>query len=274
MAVAAAVTVLVLAGCTAVDGRGGAPGLAPSSGAVPTSRAELDAALLAAAWDDDVEEARRLVRQGADVNAKDETQQSAYLVATSEGHLDLLELTLASGAEVDDKDSWDGTGLIRAAERGHHLVVGRLLRAGIDRDHVNRIGYQAVHEAVWFGSDERDELTTLQVLVAGGVQLGRPSVSERLTPLEMARERGYARLARVLVAAASHRPSDDPDAALLAAAREGDADALALALRDGARLEAPDEEGRTALQLASAAGHEEAARVLVAMGADPARPTT
>ena len=83
-------------------------------------------------------------------------------------------------ADIDAKDSWNGTGLIRAAERGHHLVVGRLLRAGIDKDHVNRIGYQAVHEAVWFGADAADEVATVQVLVAGGVDLGRPSVTERL----------------------------------------------------------------------------------------------
>ena len=80
--------------------------------------------------------------------------------------------TLAAGADVDAKDSWNGTGLIRAAERGHHLVVGRLLRAGIDKDHVNRIGYQALHEAVWFGADAAPELATVQVLVAGGVELG------------------------------------------------------------------------------------------------------
>ncbi len=106
-----------------------------------------------AAWANDVELARRLVEAGADVNAKDETEQSAYLVATSEGYLDLLRLTLANGALVDDKDSWNGTGLIRAAERGHGLVVGELLQAGIDRDHINRIGYQAIHEAIWLGEN-------------------------------------------------------------------------------------------------------------------------
>ncbi len=241
----------------------------PESDTAPTSRPDLDAALRAAAWDGDVETARRLVARGADVNAIDDTQQSAYLVATSEGHLELLELALASGADIDAKDSWNGTGLIRAAERGHHLVVGRLLRAGIDRDHVNRIGYQAIHEAVWFGADEPDELATVQVLVAGGVQLDRPSAQERLTPLEMAREKGYSGLERVLGAAQGHRPSSDPDAALLAAARDGDADAVALALRDGADLDARDTDGRTALLLASARDRVEAVRVLVAMGADP-----
>ena len=138
--------VLVLGGCTV----GGEP--TPTARPSASDQVALDAALRDAAWANDVPTARRLVAQGADVDAKDETQQSAYLIATSEGYLDLLELTLASGADVDAKDSWNGTGLIRAAERGHHLVVGRLLRAGIDKDHVNRIGYQAVHEAVWFGA--------------------------------------------------------------------------------------------------------------------------
>ena len=134
---------------------------------------------------------------------------------------------------------------------------------------MNRIGYQAVHEAVGFGADAAPELATVRVLVAGGVELGRPSVTEGLTPLEMARERGYATLERVLTAADRHQPSSDPDGALLAAAERGDADAVALALRDGARIEARDGSGRTALLLASSGDHVDAAQVLVAMGADP-----
>jgi uncharacterized protein len=228
-----------------------------------------DEALRDAAWRDDIATARRLVEGGADVDAKDDTEQSAYLIATSEGYLDLLELTLHAGADVDSKDSWNGTGLIRAAERGHHLVVGRLLRAGVDRDHVNRIGYQAVHEAVWLGGSSPEYTATVQALVAGGARLDRPSGTEGLTPVQMARERGHRASQRVLEAALAHAPSSDPDAALLAAAGAGDADAAALALRDGARLEARDAQGRTPLLLAAAADHVEAARLLVAMGADP-----
>ncbi len=209
------------------------------------------------------------MRQGADVNAKDETVQSAYLIATSEGHLELLRLALANGAAVDDKDSWNGTGLIRAAERGHALVVGELLQAGIDRDHVNRIGYQAVHEAVWLGRDTPAYVDTLRVLVAGGVELTRRSRDEGLTPLQMARERGHARLEGVLVKATTTKPPADADAALLAAAARGDADAVAGALRAGADLEARDDRRRTALLLAVTGDHVDAARVLVALGADP-----
>ena len=77
--------------------------------------------LVAAAYGNHLETARLLVDAGADVNVQDETQQSAYLIATSEVGDDprLLELTLEHGAKVNAKDSYNGTGLIRAAERGY-----------------------------------------------------------------------------------------------------------------------------------------------------------
>lgn len=241
--------------------------IAPSTPRSSAEQARLDEALRRAAWADDVERARDLVAQGADVNAKDSTQQSAYLVATSEGYLDLLRLTLANGAKVDDKDSWNGTGLIRAAERGHALVVGELLQAGIDRNHVNRIGYQALHEAVWLGRNTAAYQDTVRVLVAGGVELARRSGTERLTPLEMARERGHDRLEKVLMTASAGGRVADPAGELLAAAAAGDADRVALALRAGADIEARDAKERTALLLAVTYDRVEVARLLVAMGA-------
>lgn len=229
----------------------------------------LDQQLRDAAWANDVERAGRLVDQGADVNAKDDTEQSAYLIATSEGYLQLLRLALRHGARIDDKDSWNGTGLIRAAERGHALVVGELLRAGIDRDHVNRIGYQAIHEAVWLGEDTARYATTVRVLAAGGARLTDRSPSVELIPLEMARERGFGRLERILeVVTTADRP-DSPDTALLRAAEAGDADAVAVALRAGADIETRDSHARTALLVAATYDHVEVAEVLVAMGADP-----
>ena len=234
-----------------------------------TEQAVLDQKLRDAAWANDVAEARRLIRRGADVNAKDSSQQSAYLVATSEGYLDLLRLTLRNHAKINDNDSWNGTGLIRAAERGHANVVGELLRAGIERNHVNRIGYQAIHEAVWLGEDTPSYATTVRVLAAGGVQLDRVSPSAGLTPLEMARSRGFDGLERILENVTTARKPADPDAALLQAAEEGDADAVAVALRAGADIEARDANRRTPLLLASTNDHVGVARVLVAMGADP-----
>ena len=210
---------LVLAGCGGGDpttspepspdsGRSSSPSTpaesasgTPDSAKAPAVKkiAALNRRLRDAAWANDVARARRLIRQGADVNAKDDTEQSAYLIATSEGYLDLLRLTLRAGARINDKDSWNGTGLIRAAERGHGLVVGDLLQAGIDRDHVNRIGYQAIHEAVWLGEDTASYATTVRVLAAGGVRLTDRSPSSRPDPA------GDGPRARV------RRTGEDPD---------------------------------------------------------------
>ena len=159
-------------------------------------------ALTAASFENHVGVARRLMAAGADVNAKDRTVQSPYLIATSEVGDDprLLELTLDHGAEVDDKDSYNGTGLIRAAERGHARIVRRLLRAGIDRDHVNRLGWTALLEAIVLGDGGPRHVATVRALLEGGVNLNVPD-SDGVRPLAHAQERGYLAIAGLLRAA-------------------------------------------------------------------------
>jgi len=127
----AVVAALAVVGCTPETVQ--APRQSSSPAAAPTAAEDpMNAELRDAAWQNDVRRAGELIAAGADVNAKDETQQSAYLIATSEGYLDLLRLTLAHGGDVDATDSWNGTGLIRAAERGHGYIVGELLQARVD----------------------------------------------------------------------------------------------------------------------------------------------
>jgi ankyrin repeat protein len=166
-------------------------------------QAALDENVRDAAWANDVARARELIRQGADVNAKDETEQSAYLIATSEGYLRLLELTLRNGAHVNSKDSFNGTGLIRAAERGHTDVVGRLVQAGIQLDHVNNLGWTALHEAVILGDGSSRYVETVRVLVAAGVDVTIPSQRDGMTALEHAEAKGQDEVARILRRAGS-----------------------------------------------------------------------
>ena len=227
----------------------------------------LDARLIEAAWAGDVRRARRLIQQGADVNAQDETQQSAFLIATSEGPVELLDLTLRHGADVDAHDSYDGTGLIRAAERGLADVVGRLVQTDMSLDHVNNLGWTALHEAVVLGDGGPTAQETVRVLLAAGVDASIPSGRSGLTAGEHARDLGHDDLARLL--ARADRPVPDPDGALRAAVARDDADAAALALRAGARLESRDTRRRTPLLLAVTDDRLDVARLLVWLGADP-----
>ena len=230
----------------------------------------LDRRLIAAAWDNDLPRARRLIAHGADVNATDGTEQSAYLIATSEGYDELLELTLQHGARVASKDSFNGTGLIRAAERGHWSIVGRLVQEGVPLDHVNDLGWTALHEAIILGDGTEPYLETVRVLVAAGADTRLPSARDGITPAQHARSNGFHAIADLLEEA--NRADAGRTAArerLLDAAAAGDADGAALALRAGAPLEARDERGRTPLLLSAVHDRVEVARVLVALGADP-----
>lgn len=152
---------------------------------------DLDQALITAAWRNDVAEAAHLIEQGADVNAKDDTIQSAYLIATSEGYLDLLTLMLQHGADVDAKDSYNGTGLIRAADRGHADIIGCLLRAGIEVDHINNLGWTALHEAIILGNGDQRYVDCVRLLLAGGADPSLASRRDNVTPLRHAESRGF-----------------------------------------------------------------------------------
>jgi ankyrin repeat protein len=163
---------------------------------------DLDQELLAAAYENDVATAQRLVEEGADVNVKDDTQQSAYLIATSEVGDDprLLDLTLDAGADVNAKDSYDGTGLIRAAERGYATIVARLLETDIDVNHVNRLGWTALLEAVILGEGGREHIETVRLLVDAGADVDIADESGTAA-LAHAQRRGFTEIERILRAA-------------------------------------------------------------------------
>jgi ankyrin repeat protein len=159
--------------------------------------------LVAAAYGNHLETARRLLRAGADPDEKDATVQSAYLIATSEVGDDprLLALLLAAGADVTARDSFNGTGLIRAAERGFPRVVRLLLRSGVEVDHVNRLGWTALHEAIVLGDGSDPYVQVVQALVAAGADVDLPSARDGVRPLTHARSRGQQDVAAVLEAA-------------------------------------------------------------------------
>lgn len=160
-------------------------------------------ALVAAAYANHLPVARFLIAAGADVNAKDETVQSAYLISTAEVGDDprLLNLTIANGARINSKDSFNGTALIRAADRGYPRIVRRLLREDIDIDHVNRLGWTALHEAIILGDGSPRYVEVVELIVEAGADVTIPSRDDGRSPLDHAQARGYEEMVEILRAA-------------------------------------------------------------------------
>lgn len=272
--VAGVTAALLLTGCTASAPVPTPPTTTAERTTVPNP--ELDAALIKAAWANDLATAKDLIERGADVNAQDDTRQSAFLIAASEGYTELLWLTLAHGADVASLDSYDGTALIRAAERGHADIVGLLIQHGVAVDHVNNLGWTALHEALEFAelaggkarSGAAGYLDTVRLLVAARADVTLPA-RDGATSVELANRHGLQAHAALLERAAGAQPDADAAARLLAAAGTGDTDAAALALHAGADLETRNELQQTPLLVASAADRVEVARLPVRLGADP-----
>lgn len=176
-----------------------APVSAQTLGPGPVASA-LDRQLIAVAWRNDLDEAWRLIAAGADVNGQDETRQSAFLIAASEGFPELLRLTLAHGANVHFTDSYNGTALIRAAHHGHVEVIAELLKTGIKVDHVNRLGWTALLEAIILGDGGPRHTETLRLLIEAKANVniadGRGD-----TALALTRRRGFSAMTRMLEAA-------------------------------------------------------------------------
>lgn len=276
---AVALAMIWMASACTQSGLPDAPGPAPEAevdqtltvpeSTPPTVDRATHVALIAAAWANDTALAAELIAAGANVNHKDDTVQSAYLVATSEGYGEFLELTLAHGADVASLDSYFGTGLIRAAERGHAHIIGRLLQTNIDVDHINNLGWTAMHEAIIFGDDSQNYLDTVRLLIAGGAEVELPTRARPRTPIELAADANQVNITETLSRAVSQQKVEDYDDLLLQAASDGDADLAAIALGNGADLETRDAKGRTPLLLAATFDRLALARLLVFLGADP-----
>jgi ankyrin repeat protein len=140
-----------------------------------------------------------LIESGADVNAKDAIGDTPFLYAGAEGRNEILRAILASGrAALGDTNRYGGTALIPAAHHGHPETVRKLLGAGIDVDHVNRLGWTALLEAVILG----DGGPVYREIVGLLVDAGASNIPDRQgkTPLDHAQARGFQEIAARIAA--------------------------------------------------------------------------
>ncbi|MGJ7030491.1 ankyrin repeat domain-containing protein [Niabella hirudinis] len=161
--------------------------------------------LLIATQANNLEMAKLLVANGADVNQQDQIKDSPFLYAGASGFAELVSLFLEHGARFDVFNRYNGSALIPACERGHLVVVKILSNTkGYPIDHINRLGWTALMEAVVLGNGSKKYVEVVQTLVNAGCNVTIPD-NDGVTALQHARSRGYAEIAVVLENAATQR---------------------------------------------------------------------
>ncbi|MEV7395576.1 ankyrin repeat domain-containing protein [Aeromicrobium sp. NPDC092404] len=154
--------------------------------------------LLLAVTRDRVGAARALVKAGADPDALDDRHDTPWLVTGVTGSVAMAKVVLEADPDLTIRNRFGGLSHIPASERGHDDYVAYVLdHTDIAVDHVNDLGWTALLEAVILGKGTRPWQRIVESLVDHGADV---SIADRagVTPLEHARRRGHAAIARIL----------------------------------------------------------------------------
>jgi len=154
--------------------------------------------LMVAAFRRDVATARTLIAAGADLNALDRQAYDVITIAAVLDDLEMLKLAIASGGNTAAITSpYKGTALIAAAHLGHAEVVAALIAGKAPLDHVNNLGWTALIEAIVLGDGGPRHQATVAALIKGGANFDLAD-GRGVRPLTLARQRGYAKIAEML----------------------------------------------------------------------------
>ncbi|MCB9883930.1 MAG: ankyrin repeat domain-containing protein [Planctomycetes bacterium] len=183
----------------------------------------------------DPQKVTTLLARGARVDARSELQNTALILAGRASPLATTELLLASRADANAQDEEGTTALTQAVLTGDIPKVRRLLAAGVSLKQRTTEGIGMIHFPCWSG-----DTAMLRFLIEAGAD---PAESFEGSPL------------------------------LVLASTDGLAEIVRLLLAAGAPVDAPDEDGLTALAWAARTrwGNAEIAAALLAAGADPDR---
>jgi ankyrin repeat protein len=165
-----------------------------------------DQGLIVAAGENNLQEARRLLSVGADVNYKDNDGETPLSVASYNGHVQVVTELVEHGADIEAKDNVGDTSLHCAWWNGHLAVVNELLSPndsigtttiktilgkrksrGADTEAKNDQGSTPLHIACYNG-----RVAVVKALVIGGADILAANNDGRL-PIHQAM--GYRRSA-------------------------------------------------------------------------------
>lgn len=141
----------------------------------------------------DAARALALIDAGADVNARDDTLDSVLLYAGAHGFDDVVRAALAAGGDFTVTNRFGGIAIIPASEKGHASTVRLLIEAGSPLDHVNNLGWTALHEAIILGDGGPTQQEIVGLLLDGGADPRLPD-GDGTSPRDLAVRHDYSEI--------------------------------------------------------------------------------
>ncbi|XP_067311449.1 kinase D-interacting substrate of 220 kDa B isoform X1 [Pseudorasbora parva] len=194
-----------------------------------------------------------------EVDTRSENGQTALMVASEQGSLEIVQELIRRGANVnlDDIDCW--TALISAAKEGHAEVVKELLENNANVEHRDMGGWSALMWAAYKGRVE-----VAHLLLEKGAN---PNITGQYSvyPIIWAAGRGHAEIVRLLLQHGAKVNCSDKygTTPLIWAARKGHYDCVMHLLEDGANVDQEGANSMTALIVAVRGGFTEVVKELL-----------
>jgi uncharacterized protein len=201
-------------------------------------------ALMNAARNGDTEAVRKMLDLGAEVDQKTSKGKTALMLAAAGGYTDTVKILVDRGADVRARDNYETTALIAAATAGHAETAVTLLQYGADPTFKDTSGGSALSNATFFGRTE-----VVMALLDNIPKLPANAGDELLL---LCAGLGYEDIARALLdkGVNVNARGIKQRTTLMAAAAFNKPNMIKLLLEHGADVNASDEEGITALQVA------------------------
>lgn len=215
---------------------------------------------------------QRFIDEGASIEARDRSGNTALLLAARAGETKTVRFLLDAGADLHHRNLAGGSALLQAVTMNRRRTAKVLLAAGADPNIRTRRGVTALITAAYNGNGRIAEMLLAAGADPGGQDLtgkaamiyaagkGYGDILDMLLDAGVAVDARYGNNLTALMWAAGHT-NDVP-------ATEGEA-AVRQLIEHGADVSLTDDRGWTALMIAAERGHEEIVSLLLATGADP-----
>ena len=208
---------------------------------------------------------RLLIEKGADIEAQDNDGWNALMIASLTKGTSIAELLLERGANIEAHDHVEAmTCLMIACERGNESLVRLLFDKGAN---IEALDATQTNPLLFACSEGHESI--VKFLIERGAKIDLKNVVG-ISPLMMASERGHESIVRILIENGANIHSFDSGkrkTCLMIACENGRESVVRLLIEMKVDVEARDENGMTALMFACKNGHESIARYLIDNGA-------